>query len=134
MHRLHNPLHKLLQGLLVPEEQNASSMTQAEAFQGSFLRELDEDEKKWFTPSELLLYEHAVEYRYIPVHTSTYQYIPVPTSTSVVYSGTYQYIPVQRLRHHRNAACVWLMPIAVRTSSYWYVASMYFRYLNFAFF
>ena len=50
-------------------------MKQAEAFEGGFLRDLDEDEKKRFTPSELLLYKVAVEYRYIkyiPVHTNTY--------------------------------------------------------------
>jgi hypothetical protein len=41
-------------------------MTQAEAFVGGFLRDfkLDEDEKKRFTPSELLLYKVALEYRY----------------------------------------------------------------------
>ena len=46
-------------------------MTQAEAFEGGFLRDLDEDEKKRFTPSELLLYQVAVEHRYITVHTCT---------------------------------------------------------------
>ena len=46
-------------------------MTQAEAFQGGFLRDLDEDEKKRFTPRELLLYKVAVEHRYITVHTGT---------------------------------------------------------------
>jgi hypothetical protein len=60
-------------------------MKQAEAFEGGFLRDLDEDEKKRFTPSELLLYKVAVEYRYITVHTSvrtsTYQYISVHTNT-----------------------------------------------------
>jgi hypothetical protein len=60
-------------------------MKQAEAFEGGFLRDLDEDEKKRFTPSELLLYKVAVEYRYITVHTyvhtCTYQYIPVHTNT-----------------------------------------------------
>jgi len=60
-------------------------MKQAEAFEGGFLRDLDEDEKKRFTPSELLLYKVAVEYRYITVHTyvrtCTYQYISVHTNT-----------------------------------------------------
>ena len=63
----------------------AGCMKQAEAFEGGFLRDLDEDEKKRFTPSELLLYKVAVEYRYITVHTyvrtCTYQYIPVHTNT-----------------------------------------------------
>ena len=79
-------VHKPLQLLPVPEDKNGTSMTQAAALEGGFLRDLDEDEKKRFTPSELVLYKHAVEYRYIPVHThmkvvhtSTYQYIPVHT-------------------------------------------------------
>ncbi len=67
-------LHKLLEG---PSQQmhvqkNAGSMMQAEALQGGFLRDLDEDEKKRFTPSEPLLYKVAVEYRYTTVHTCTY--------------------------------------------------------------
>ena len=73
----YNALHKLLQGLPVPEKKNVSSMTQADAFQGGFLRELDYDEKKKITPLELLLYKHAVEYRHIAVHTRTYLYRPV---------------------------------------------------------
>jgi hypothetical protein len=87
-------MRELLQTLLVLEEKNANSMTQAEAFQGGFLHDLDEGEKKRFTPLELLLYKHAVEYRYITVHTSTYLYRPVRTPTSVyilVHTSTYQY-------------------------------------------
>ena len=64
-------LHKLLQGLPVPVQKTAGCMTQAEAFEGGFLRDLDEDEKKRFTPSELLLYKVAVEHRYITVHPGT---------------------------------------------------------------
>ena len=48
----YSTMHKLLQSLLVPEQKKTSSMTQAEAFQGGFLRDLDEEEKKRFTPSE----------------------------------------------------------------------------------
>jgi hypothetical protein len=66
-------LHKLLQGpsLPVPVLKTAGCMTQVEAFEGGFLRDLDEDEKKRFTLSELLLYKVAVEHRYITVHTGT---------------------------------------------------------------
>ncbi len=46
----YNALHKLLQTLPVPEEKDSDSMTQVEAFQGGFWRELDEDEKKRFAP------------------------------------------------------------------------------------
>ena len=55
----------------LPVQKTAGGMTQAEAFEGSFLRDLDEDEKKRFTPSELLLYKVAVEHRYITVHAGT---------------------------------------------------------------
>ena len=64
----------------VPVQKDARSMTQAEALHGGFLLDLDDDEKERFTPSKLLLYKHAVEYRYISVHTSTYRYILVHTS------------------------------------------------------
>ena len=86
-------LHKLLEGLPVPVQKTAGSMTQAEALQGGFLRDLDEDEKKRFTPSELLLYKVAVEHRYITVHTGTshtcteHRYITVHTGT--VHTGMY---------------------------------------------
>ncbi len=55
----------------MPVHKTAGCMPQAEAFQGGFLRDLDEDEKKRFTPRELLLYKVAVEHRYITVHTGT---------------------------------------------------------------
>jgi hypothetical protein len=53
-----------------------------------FLPDLDEKEKKSFTPSELMPYKHAVEYRYISVHTCTYKYIPVHTSTYLYIRAT----------------------------------------------
>ncbi len=80
-HTCYAALHKLLQGLPVPVQKTAGCMTQAEAFEGSFLRDLDKDEKKRFTPSELLLYKVAVEHRYITVHTGTNLYVLVHTST-----------------------------------------------------
>ena len=73
-------LHKLLEGLPVPVQKTAGGMTKAEAFEGGFLRDLDEDEKKRFTPSELLLHKVAVEHRYITVHTGTTMYVLVRTS------------------------------------------------------
>ena len=77
-HTGYNALHKLLQGLPVPVQKDASSMTQAEALHRGFLGDLDDGKKKRFTPPELLLYKHAVEYRYI---FSTYQYIRIHTDT-----------------------------------------------------
>ncbi len=67
-------------------------MNLAEAFESGFLRDLDEDEKTRFTPSELLPYKAAVEYRYITVHTSTYLYVLVHTGP-----GTYLYILVHTM-------------------------------------
>ncbi len=37
----------------------------AEAIDGKFLLDLDEEQRKRFTPSELIMYKHAQEYRYI---------------------------------------------------------------------
>ena len=62
-------MHMLLQGL------SASACA-------GFLHDLDEKEKNSFTPSELMQYKHAVEYRYISVRTGTYKYIQVHTSTA----------------------------------------------------
>ena len=64
----------------MPVQKTVGGMTKAEAFEGGFLRDLDEDEKKRFTPSELLLYKVAVEHRYMIVHTGTTMYVLVRTS------------------------------------------------------
>ena len=40
-------------------------MTHAEALDGKFLPDLDEEQRKRFTPSELIIYKHAQDYRYI---------------------------------------------------------------------
>ncbi len=58
-HTGYNALHKLMQGLPVPVQKDASSMTQADALHEGFLRDLDDDEKKRFILSELLLYQHV---------------------------------------------------------------------------
>ncbi len=76
----YNALHKQPQTLPVPEEKDANSMTQAEAIQGGFFVIWTKMRRKGSPhpgPSELLLNKHAVEYRYITVHTSTYLYRPV---------------------------------------------------------
>lgn len=79
-------LHKLLEGLPVPVQKTAGRMTQDEALQGGFLRDLDEDEKKRFTPSALLLYKAAVEHSYITVHTPQ---VSIHFNTSGVHTGIY---------------------------------------------
>ena len=56
-------LHSLLSKLPVPVAAHGSNMSHAEALECGFLPKKDEEEQKQFTPSELLLYRHAVEYR-----------------------------------------------------------------------
>ncbi len=59
-------------------------------YTGMYWYVMDEDEKKRFAPSELLLYKVAVEYRYITVQTGTYLYV-------LVHTGTYLYILVHTM-------------------------------------
>ncbi len=62
-------------------------MTHAEALDGKFLPYLVEEQRKRFTPSELIMYQHAQDYRYISLYTSIYMYI-------LVYTCIYEYIHV----------------------------------------
>ncbi len=56
-------LHTLLSKLHVPVATTGSKMSHAAALEGGFLPRMNEEQQKRFTPSELLLYKHAVEYR-----------------------------------------------------------------------
>ena len=59
-------LHRFLGRLPVPTVKESQGMTHTEApVEGGFLPVMDEEEQKRLTPSELLLYKHALEYRYI---------------------------------------------------------------------
>ena len=58
-------LHRFLGRLPVPTAKQSQGMTPTEALEGGFLPEMDVEEQKRFTQSELLLYKHALEYRYI---------------------------------------------------------------------
>ena len=53
-----------LQRLPVPGCAEIRKMTHAEAIEGQFLPNMSEEEQKRFTPSELLLYKHALEYKW----------------------------------------------------------------------
>ena len=64
-------LHRFLDGLPLPVAKDDPALLHFEALLGGFIPKMDEEEQKRFTPSELLLYRHALEYRYF-VHT---QYI-----------------------------------------------------------
>ena len=57
-------LHRLFERLPVPTVKPSLPMTHKDALEGGFLPSMTEDEQKRFTPSELLLYKHALEYRY----------------------------------------------------------------------
>ena len=61
-------LHRFLGSLPLPVAKGDSAILHSEALEGGFIPKMDEEEQKRFTPSELLLYKHALEYRYF-VHT-----------------------------------------------------------------
>ena len=58
-------MHSFLAKLPVPSTKESGGMTHTEAIAGQFLPTMDEEERKRFTPSELILYKPALEYRYI---------------------------------------------------------------------
>jgi preprotein translocase subunit SecA len=55
---------RLLTGLPVPVTRAIRLMTHAQAIEAQFLPNMTEEEQKRFTPSELLLYKHALEYKW----------------------------------------------------------------------
>ncbi len=59
-----NDLHGLLGRLPVPTVKAGQAMTHEDALEGGFIPSMTEEEQKQFTPTELLLYKHALEYRY----------------------------------------------------------------------
>ena len=59
-----NDLHGLLGRLPVPTVKPGQAMTHKDALEGGFIPSMTEEEQKRFTPSELILYKHALEYRY----------------------------------------------------------------------
>ncbi len=58
-------LHTALGKLPVPVNKPDSKKSHAAALGGGFIPILDEDQQKRLKPSELLLYMHRVEYRYL---------------------------------------------------------------------
>jgi hypothetical protein len=58
-------IDRLLGRLPVPAGKETRSMSHSEARAGEFLPDMDAEEQKRFTPSELLIYKPALEYRYI---------------------------------------------------------------------
>jgi hypothetical protein len=58
-------IDRFLGRLPVPAGKETRSMSHSEARAGEFLPDMDAVEQKGFTPSELQIYTHALEYRYI---------------------------------------------------------------------
>ena len=56
-------MHWFLSTLPVPTPQKSQAM-HAKALDGKFLPDLDEEQRKQFTPSELIMYKHAQDFRY----------------------------------------------------------------------
>ncbi len=53
-------INRLIHSLAVPEQKANRCMTHADAIEGQFLPNMSEEDQKRFTPSELLLYKHAL--------------------------------------------------------------------------
>ena len=68
-----NDLHGLLGRLPVPTVKPGQAMTHKDALEGGFIPSMTEEEQKRFTPSELILYKHALEYRYKQFFCSAYK-------------------------------------------------------------
>ena len=81
-------MHRFLATLPIPSAKESRSMTHAEAIQGQFLPDMDEEQRKRFTPSELIMYKHALEHRYL---YKLIVYISICMCIAV-YLGIYVYI------------------------------------------
>ena len=69
--------------LSMPTVKQSQAMAQKDLLEGGFLPSMTEEEQKRLTPSELLLYKHALEYRYKLVWL---QYIQSTYSCLLVHS------------------------------------------------
>jgi hypothetical protein len=75
-------MHRFLAKLPVPATKGSRGMTHAEAIDGKFLPDLDDEQRKRSTLSELIMYKHAKNtgtLRDIQVCNITYLYIPLYT-------------------------------------------------------
>ncbi len=95
-----NDLHCLLGRLLMPIVKAGQAMTHKDKLKGSFIQSMTEEEQKRFTPSELLLYKHAL----FQVQTSL---IAVHTKNELVHTSSYQV--------HMSTYLVPTVPYIVRT-------------------
>ncbi len=54
-------LHRLLARLPVPSVNASQDMSHKDMLEGGFIPSMTKEEQKQFTPSELVLYKHALE-------------------------------------------------------------------------
>jgi hypothetical protein len=97
-------MHSFLAKLPVPVTTETRSMTHAAALEGGFLPEMDEEELKRFTPTELILYKHAQEYRYMIAYTRSYRFILVCTCIYLYIPFFSQMDGIRAEKGHRNAS------------------------------
>ena len=94
----YHELHSLLSRLPVPVAKSGKTMSHAAAMEGGFLPKMTEEELKRFTPTELLLWRHAKEYRYRQCPYTVYTCISlVPTQ---YIHNIYMYIHVYDMYIH----------------------------------
>jgi hypothetical protein len=77
-------LRRFLGRLPLPVAKEDRVMLYSEALQGGYIPKMDREKQKRFTPSELLLYRHSLEYRYF-VHTLYIHYIYMCISVHTKY-------------------------------------------------
>ncbi len=58
-------IYSFIATLPVSAPKESREITHAEALKGMFLPYLDEDQRKRFTPTQLIMYRHAQDFRYI---------------------------------------------------------------------
>ncbi len=57
-------IHRLIQRLPLPVTKDIRSMTHAQAIEAQFLPDMTKEAQKRYTPSQLVLYKHAREYKW----------------------------------------------------------------------
>ena len=115
LHYGYHELHSLLSKLPVPVANSGKTMSHAAALEGGFLPKMTEEEQKRFTPTELLLWRHAKEYRYRQCPYTVYTCISlVPTQ---YIHNIYMYIHVYDMYIH-VCTCICLVCTCICCANY----------------
>ena len=111
----YHELHSLLSKLPVPVANSGKTMSHAAALEGGFLPKMTEEELKLFTPTQLLLWRHAKEYRYRQCPYTVYTCISlVPTQ---YIHNIYMYIHVYDMYIH-VCTCICLVCTCICGANY----------------